>query len=134
MSKDTLYWAENAAGRIYFSDPRAVLQPGYMLKSTTNVREMDRLFQKMHDQERAHNEQMLERLYNQSRPYYEAKKKALIAKLASGSVSDAEKMIIRECLKLMDQRDSERQENHVYGVSAMQEAPEPLPARNTRVM
>jgi hypothetical protein len=116
------------------SSPASTLQPGYMLKSTTYPREMDRIFQKIHDQERAHNEQLIEKLYNRGREYYEARRKGLINKLGSTATSEAEKGIIREALKLMDEKDSKMQKNSVYGVSAMEESAAPLPPSNTRVM
>lgn len=132
--KERLYWAENAVGRVYLSSPASTLQPGYILKSTTYPREMDRIFQRLHDQERAHNEQFIERLYNRGREYYEARRKGLINKLGSAATSEAEKGIIRQALKLMDEKDSKMQKNSVYGVSSMEESAAPLPPSNTRVM
>lgn len=134
MSKEVLYWAENAAGRIYFTDPAADLQPGYMLKSTNKSREMDKLFKKMHQQERDHNEKMIEKLHSRGKEYNEILRSQLRTRMNSSGVSNIEKEIIRESLRLMDERDAKLQQNNVYGVSALQEAPEPLPAPRTRVM
>lgn len=126
--KECLWWAENSVGRIYFTSPMSSLQPGYVLRHTTSPREMDRLFNKMHSQEREHNEQFLERLFNQGREFYEARRSSLRTRLTSAGVSDAEKNIIREALCLMDERDRKMQRNGFYGVSAMQESTEPIPA------
>jgi hypothetical protein len=131
--RERLFYAENAAGRIYFTSPMSPLSPGYALRSTTNPREMDRIFNRMHAQEREQNEKFLEGLYNRGRERYDQVRRALINRLGLGSVSDAEKNIIRASLKLMDEKDSKMQENNVYGISGMQEAPEPLPPRNQKV-
>ncbi len=131
--KECLWWAENAVGRIYFTSPISPLQPGYALHHTTSPREMDRLFNKMHAQEREHNAQIVEQLYNRGREYYDRVRSRLRDRLTTAGVSEAEKNIIRESLKLMDEKDYRMQQNNVYGVSAMQEAPEPLPAPTKRV-
>lgn len=132
--KEKVWWAENASGYIYFASPMSDLKPGFILKSTTNPKDMDRLFKKMNDQEREHNEKFIEKLYANGREQYEAKKAELRRRIGSAATSNAERTIIREALKLMDAREAKAQENTVYGVSAMQEAPEPLPARNELVM
>ena len=131
--RERLYYAENAAGRVYFTSPASPLQPGYMLKSTTNPREMDRLFTKMHEQEREQNEKLIEEIYTRGREYYDRLRSGLIQRLASSETSNAERNIVRAALKLMDERDSKMQRNGVYGVSAMQQAPEPLPPTNQKI-
>jgi hypothetical protein len=133
--REKLWFAENPlTKRIFFTSPMSPLPPGYIRKSTTSPREMDRLFNRMHDQEREANEKLVEKIYNRGREHYDRLRSALRSRLQSGSTSDAEKNIIRASLKLMDEKDSKMQQNNVYGVSAMQEASEPLPARNTTVM
>lgn len=132
--KECLWFAENAVGRIYFTSPMSPLQPGYALRHTTNPREMDRLFNKMHAQEREQNERFLEKLYAQGREYYERKRSALRTRLQSAGVSDAEKNIIREALCLMDEKDAKMQRNGVFGVSAMQESEENTGPKTTKVM
>jgi hypothetical protein len=134
MSKETLYWQQNVAGRVFLSDPAADLHPGYMLMSTTSAREMDRVFKKIHEQERDHNQKVIDGIYIRGRERYDAMRSGLRTRLASSNVSEAEKGIIREAMKLMDEKDARMQQNTVYGISAMQEAPAPLPPRNTRVM
>jgi hypothetical protein len=132
--KEKLWWAENAVGRIYFTSPMSPLQPGYMLKSTTSPREMDRLFDKMHAQEREQNEKLIEALYSRGREHYDRLRSSLLSRLASAAASDAEKNIIRESLKLMDEKDAKMQKNNVFGISSMQETEAPLPGPSTRIM
>lgn len=133
--REKLWWAENpVTGRIFFTSPMSPLPPGYVRKSTTSPREMDRLFNKMHEQEREHNEQFIEQLYNRGRAYYDRVRSQLRSKLQSGATSDAEKNIIRASLKLMDERDHKMQQNTVYGVSAMQEHEAPLEGPRTKVV
>ena len=133
MSKEVLFYAENAVGRIYFTSPQSTLQPGYMLKSTNSPREMDRLFNKMHDQEREQNEKLIEKTWSRGKENFDRMRSELRRKIGLHDTSNAEKNIIREALKLMDEKEAKQQQNTVYGVSGLQEAPEPLPARNTRI-
>ena len=134
MSKEVLFYAENAVGRIYFTSPQSTLQPGYMLKSTNSPREMDRLFVKMHEQEREHNQQVIDQLFARGKENFDRMRSELRRKIGLHDTSNAEKNIIREALKRMDEKEAKLQENTVYGVSALQEGPEPLPAPNERVM
>lgn len=94
---------------------------------------MDKVFNRMHEQEREQNEKFIEKLYNQGRERYERLRSSLRARLQSAGVSDAEKGIIRASMKLMDEKDAKMQQNNVYGISSMQEAPEPLPGPSTKV-
>lgn len=133
--REKVWYAENpATQRIYFTSPMSDLQPGYVLKSTTNPKEMDRLFNLMHEQEREHNEKLIEQLYSRGREYYEKRRSALLSRLRTAGVTEVEKGIIRKALQLMDEKDAKMQQNTVYGVSAMQEAPAPLPPRRKRIM
>lgn len=133
--KEKLWWAEHhLTKRVFFTSPMSPLPYGYVRHSTTSPKEMDRVFQKMHEQEREQNEKLIEGLHSRGRESYDRMRSALRQRLQSAGVSDAEKGIIREALKLMDAKDSAMQQNTVYGVSAMQEAPAPLPPKNTRVM
>lgn len=131
--KECLWWAENAVGHIYFTSPMSPLQPGYVLRHTTEPKQMDRLFDKMHAQEREQNERMIERLYKQGRTYYEAVRAKLRQRMQASDVSNAEKNIIRASLKLMDENDHKMQQNTVYGVADMQEHEESVP-KTTKVM
>ena len=131
--KELLWWAENASGRIFFTSPMSPLPAGYVRKSTTSPKEMDRLFNKMHEQEREQNERMIEKIYNQGRWYYDKCRSELKRRLTLQGTSNAERNIIRAALKLMDEKDSKMQENHIYGVSAMQESEKPIEAPRKKV-
>lgn len=132
--REKLWYAENPlTKRIFFTSPMSPLPPGYVRRSTTSPREMDRIFDRMHAQERETNEKLIEKLYNRGRAYYERVRSELRSRYNSAGVSDAERNIIRAAMQLMDDKDSKMQENHVYGVSAMQEAPAPLPGPRTKV-
>ena len=122
--KERLWWAENATGHIFFTSPMSPLPPGFARFSTTNPKQMDRLFSRMHDQEREHNEKFLERLYTQGREKFDRLRSNLRNRLMASGVSDAEKNIIRASLKLMDERDHKAQQNTVRGVSYLQEMDE----------
>lgn len=133
--KERLWYAENpVTKRVFFTSPMSPLPSGYVRKCTTEPREMDRVFNRMHEQEREHNEKMIEQIYNRGREYYERARSELKRRLSSASTSEAEKNIIRASLKLMDERDSKMQENHVYGVSSMQETEAPLEGARTKVV
>lgn len=133
--KEKLWYAENPVTKhVYLTSPMSKLQLGFVLKSTTNPKEMDRIFTRLHEQEREHNEKFIEALYNRGREKYESLRSNLRQRFQSAGVSDAEKNIIRAALKLMDEKDARSQENNVYGISGMQEAPEPLPGPSKKVL
>lgn len=131
---EVLWYAEHyMTKRIFFTSPQSTLPPGYNRHSTSSPKEMDRLFTRMHEQEREHNEKQIEQIYNRGREYYERCRGELKSRLASAGTSNVEKNIIRASLKLMDDKDSKMQENHVYGISALQESPAPLEGPRTKV-
>lgn len=132
--KEKLWYAENAVGHIFFTSPMSPLPAGYARFSTTNPKEMDRLFNRMHAQERNQNEQFIEKLYNRNRDKYDALRSNLRNRLMMSEVSNAEKNIIRASLKLMDDRDHKMQQNTVYGVSSMQETEAPIEGARTKIM
>jgi len=133
--KEKLWYGENPlTGRVYLSSPLSPLQPGYILQSTTNPKEMDRVFNRLHAQEREQNETFLEKLYNANREKYDGLRSRLRDRLVTAGVSDAEKNVIRASLQLMDEKDSKMQRNSIVGVSAMQESAAPLPAPTKKVM
>lgn len=133
--KEKLVYAENPmTKRIYFTSPMSPLQTGFILKSTTNPKEMDRLFNRMHDQERERNQILIEGIYNRGRDHYDRLRSALRTRLQSAGVADVEKNIIRASLVLMDEKDTKMQQNTTYGISAMQESAAPLEGPRTRVM
>src|ERR1700674_2281859 len=103
--KEKLWYAENPVPKhIFFTSPMSPIPPGFVRRSTTSGKEMDRLFTRMHEQEREANERLIERLYSRGREHYDRLRSALRSRLQSGSPSDAEKNIIRASLKLMDER------------------------------
>jgi hypothetical protein len=132
--KEKLWYAENASGYVFLTSPMSDIPPGFMLKSTTKPKDMECVFNRIHAQERDHNSKIIENIHKHGQEHYASVRSKLLTRLASGSTSEAEKGIIRESLKLMDERDSKAQQNTIYGVSAMQEAPEPLPPSNKRIM
>jgi hypothetical protein len=134
MSKERLYYAENASGRIYLSSPASDLQPGYILRSTTKTKDMDLIFNRLHEQEREHNQQVIDKLFIRGKENFDRMRSELRRKIGLHDTSNAEKNIIREALKRMDEKEAKLQQNTVYGVSAMQESPEPLPPSNKRIM
>lgn len=132
--KEKVWWAENATGHIiYPTSPMSPLPAGFMLCSTTKPKEMDRLFNRIHAQEREHNEKVIERLYARGREHYERVRSTMRDRLSSAASSDGEKNIIRETLKLMDERDHRMQENSFHGASAMQESERPTEGKRTLV-
>lgn len=133
MSKETIWYAENAEGRVYLCSQQSDLKPGYALRSTNKPGGMDKLFSRISRQEHEQNEKFIEKLWARGRENYGRMRSELTRKLNLGSTLNAERAIIRASLKLMDEKEFKAQENHVYGVSAMQESPEPLPARNMKV-
>ena len=132
--KERLWWCENAVGHIFFTSPMSAVPAGFVRRSTTNPKEMDRMFTRMHAQERESNEKLIENLYSRNREKYDQLRSNLRNRLMSAGGSDAEKNIIRASLKLMDERDHKAQQNTVYGVSAMQESDQPLEGKRTRIM
>ena len=116
--KERLWWDENPmTGHIVLTSPMSQARPGSNRHPTTDPKQMDRLFNKMHAQERERNEKFIEKLYSRGRENYEALRSAMRTKLASGSTSNAEKNIIRAAMKLMDERDTRAQHNGVTGIS-----------------
>lgn len=132
--KEKLWFAENPVTmHIFFTSPFSPLPAGFVRRSTTNPREMDRLFNRVHEQEREANEKFIEKLYSRGREHYDNLRSTLRTRLNSAGVSNAERNIIRASLKLMDEKDAKMQQNTVYGISAMQESEEPLPGPRTKV-
>ena len=131
--KEKLWWQENAVGRVFLSSPMSRLAVGYVLKSTTRPREMDRIYDKMNAQEREHNQQLLDDLFNRNRAKYDATRSKLMTKLASGA-SNAEKNLIREALKLMDAKEEKMRKNSVTGVADIQEHEANNGPKTTKVM
>ena len=106
------------------------IRPGWVRKSTTSPREMDRIFDRMHAQEREQNERMLEQLASRGREYYERVRSTMRDRLNSAGVSDAEKNIIRAALKLMAKKRRRCSRTPSTDVSALQK---PVTLQSQRV-
>ena len=115
------------------TSPISPIPHGFNRHKTNVPREMDRVFRKLHEQEREKNQKVIERMWSRGRAHYEALRERLKQRLLSAATKEWEKAFIRESLRLMEERDHEAQKNHQYGVSAMEEAPAPLPGARTRV-
>lgn len=134
-TKEVVVYAEHyETKRVYLCDYNSELKLGYNLHTTSTPSEIDRIFARISDQEHEQNEKFVERLWLRGRENYDRMRNALKSRLTSSECSNGEKALIREGLKLLDAKDSKMQENHVYGVGAMQESEAPLPPSNPRIM
>ena|ERR1035437_1115580 len=132
--KEILYYLENPQTRVVqITAPMAPIPYGFNRHKTNQPKEMDRVFRKLHEQEREKNQQVIEKMWSRGRAQYEALRDRLNQRLVSADTKVWEKAFIRESLRLMSERDNEAQKNNVYGISSMEEAPAPLPGARTRV-
>ena len=132
--REILWYLENPRTRVVqITAPMAPIPYGFNRHKTNQPKEMDRVFRKLHEQERDKNQQVIEKMWSRGRAHYEALRDRLNQRLVSADTKVWEKAFIRESLRLMSERDNEAQKNHVYGVSSMEEAPAPLEGARTRV-
>ena len=132
--KGNSYYLENPVTRVVqITSPMSPIPYGFNRHKTNVPREMDRVFRKLHEQEREKNQQVIERMWSRGRAHYEALRGRLNQRLLSADTKEWEKAFIRESLRLMEERDHEAQKNHQYGVSAMELGDAPLPGGRTRV-
>ena len=132
--KEVLWYDENpATGHVVMTSPMTPSRIGYNRHKTNQPKEMDRVFRKLHEQEREANEKLIEKIWARGREHYEALRGRLMQRLAAAGVKEWEKAFIREALQRMADRDHANQENTRYGVSAMEDAPAPLPPSRTKV-
>jgi hypothetical protein len=132
--KEILWYLENPMTRVVqITAPMAPIPDGFNRHKTNQPKEMDRVFRKLHEQERDKNAQVIEKMWSRGRAHYEDLRCRLNRRLVSADAKEWEKSFIRESLRLMSERDNEAQKNHVYGISAMEESPAPLPGARTRV-
>jgi hypothetical protein len=132
--KEVLFFDRNhTTNHVITTSPMHPQRTGYARYKTTDPKEMDRVFRKLHEQERDKNAQVIEKMWSRGRAQYEALRDRLNQRLVSADTKVWEKAFIRESLRLMSERDNEAQKNHVYGISAMEESPAPLPGARTRV-
>ena len=132
--KEVLYYLENPRTRVVqITSPIAPIPHGYVRHKTNQPKEMDRVFRKLHEQERAKNQQVIERMWSRGRARYEALRGRLMERLSSTDTKEWEKAFIRESLRLMNERDHEAQKNHAYGVSQMELSEAPIAGGRTKV-
>ena len=123
---EKLTWAENAEGYVYLTSDYSPAKPGFHRFSTTTPSEMDRIFAKLDKQEKARHARMTEQMYNNSRAFIEDNLSNLRTRMANTS-SPEEKEVLRCWIQAFNNKMDKLMKNTVYGVSAMQQAPAPVP-------
>lgn len=132
--KEVLWYLENLQTRVVqITAPMAPIPHGFVRHKTNQPREMDRVFRKMHEQEREKNQAVIDKMWSRGRAHYEALRGRLNQRLFSADTKEWEKAFIRESLRLMNERDDEARKNHVYGVSEMELGDAPIQGPRTRV-
>ena len=132
--KEVLWYDQNpATGHVVMTSPMTPHRIGYNRHKTNQPKEMDRVFRRISEQEREANEKLIEKIWARGRGHYEALRSRLNQRLLASDCKEWEKAFIREALQRMADRDHANQENTRYGVSAMEDAPAPLPASRTKV-
>ena len=132
--KEVLWYDQNpATGHVVMTSPMTPHRIGYNRHKTNQPKEMDRVFRKLHEQEREANEKLIEKIWARGREHYEALRGRLMQRLTATDCKEWEKSFIREALRRMADRDHANQQNTRYGVSAMEESAAPLPASRTKV-
>ena len=132
--KEVLHYDQNpATGHVVMTSPMTPHRIGYNRHKTNQPKEMDRVFRKLHEQEREANEKLVEKIWARGRDHYEALRGRLMQRLTAAGVKEWEKAFIREALRLMDERDHKMQQNTVYGMASMQESPAPVEGARTKV-
>ena len=133
--KEVLHYDENpATGHVVMTSPMTPHRIGYNRHKTNQPKEMDRVYRKIHEQEREKNEKLIEKIWARGRSHYEALRSKLNQRMLSADCKEWEKSFIREALQRMADRDHANQQNTRYGVSAMEESIAPLPGPRTKVM
>ncbi len=127
--KEVLIWAENSAGHCYLTTFESPLKPGFQRFSTTTPSEMDRIFAKLSKQEEATYARMTEAMYINRRDWIDQNRSNLRTRIAQSN-NLKEKDFLRAWLKAFDSKMDKLLKNTVYGLSAMQTAPAPIPAEN----
>ncbi len=132
--KEVLWWLENPKTRVVqMTSPMAPIPYGFVRHKTNQPKEMDRVFRKLHEQERDKNEKLIQKMWSRGRAHYEALRDRLNQRLVSADTKEWEKAFIRESLRLMEERDHEAQKNHQYGVSGLELGDAPIQGARTRV-
>lgn len=132
--KEVLWYDENPLTReVIITAPAVPQRPGFNRHKTTQAKEMDRVFRKVSEQEHEKNAEVIEKLWNRGRDYYDACRSRLTQRMLSADCKEWEKSFIKEALKRMEIREFEASQNNVYGVSSMEESSAPLPGPSTRI-
>jgi hypothetical protein len=133
--KEVVWVDENPVTKhVILTSPMSPRRHGYNRTKTSTPSEMDRIFSRLNEQERAANEKLVENIYHRGRAFYETARSRLLQRLMASDCREWEKAFIRESLRLMDERDSKMQQNTVYGVSSMQAAEAPREGARTKVV
>ena len=127
--KEVLIWAQNAEGYVYLTTYESPLKPGFQRFSTTTPSEMDRIFAKLNKQEQISYARMTEAMYNKRRQWIDDNRSNLRSRIAQSNNLE-EKDFLRAWLKAFDNKMDKLMKNTVYGISAMQQAPAPIPKEN----
>jgi len=132
--KEVLFFDENPITKqVVITSPISPFRHGFNRHKTNQPKEMDRVFRRLHEQEREKNAQLIEKLWSRGRAYYDKLRSRLTQRLLSVETGEWEKSFIKESLRLMDERDSAAQQNNRYGLSAMETTETPLAGGRTRV-
>ena len=71
--KEVLHYDQNpATGHVVMTSPMTPHRIGYNRHKTNQPKEMDRVFRKLHEQEREANEKLIEKIWARGREHYEA--------------------------------------------------------------
>ena len=133
--KEVLHYDQNpATGHVVMTSPMTPHRIGYNRHKTNQPKEMDRVYRKIHEQEREKNEKLIEKIWARGRSHYEALRSKLNQRMLSADCKEWEKSFIREALQRMADRDQANQENTRYGACAIEESIAPLPGPRTKVM
>ena len=95
--KEILWYLENPMTRVVqITAPMAPIPDGFNRHKTNQPKEMDRVFRKLHEQERDKNAQVIEKMWSRGRAQYEALRDRLNQRLVSADTKVWEKAFIRE--------------------------------------
>ncbi len=132
--REVLWYDENPVTRqVVITSPITPMRHGFNRHKTNQPKEMDRVFRRMHEQEREKNEQLIEKIYSRGKEYYERLRSNLNQRLLSADTGEWEKSFIRESLRLMNEREHDAQKNTKFGVSAMEETEAPIEGGRVKV-
>ena len=133
FGSEEIVWCENSEGYVFLSSRQSPIPEGFIRCSTKVPSEMDKIFKKLDQQERAKYAKMTEDAYNRRKDFIESNLSNLRTKLANSS-NNFERVVIRAWIEAFNRKQAKLQECTVYGVSAMQttEAPRPAPTQTIK--